>query len=151
MSDRLSVLTDPMWERIEPHLPTRGRGHGAGRGGLWSDHRLAVEGILWRFRTGSPWRDLPTEYAAWQTIYWRLNTWAKDGTFNTILAELRAEAHAEGDLGWVVSIDSSNARAHKHAAGAAKIEPSTAEDDALFPAPDTGGEIELQGSARRAG
>lgn len=69
MPDRLLVLTDLMWAQIEPRLPTRSRGRGAGRGGLWSDHRLVVEGILWRFRTGSPWRDLPTEYGAWQTIY----------------------------------------------------------------------------------
>lgn len=137
-----------MWERIEPHLPTRGRGPGSGRGSLWSDHRLAVEGILWRFRTGSPWRDLPADYGVWQTIYWRFNTWSKDGTFNTILAALQAESHAKGDLEWVVSIDSSNARAHKHAAGAPIIGP---EQDALFPADITGGQIELQESARRAG
>lgn len=150
MPDRLFVLTDSTWARIEPHLPSRGRGRGAGRGGLWSDHRLAVEGIMWRFRTGSPWRDLPAEYGAWQTIYWRFNTWAKDGTFNTILSELQADAHAEGELEWVVSIDSSNARAHKHAAGAAKLDPTEDGQDALFPTPDTGGQIELQGCARRA-
>ena len=148
MPDRLFVLADPTWERIEPHLPTRGRGRGAGRGGLWSDHRLALEGILWRFRTGSPWRDLPTEYGAWQTIYWRFNTWAKDGVFNKILSELQAEAHAAGDLEWVLSVDSSNARAHKHAAGAAKINLTEDGQDVLFLAPDTGGKVELQGFAR---
>jgi len=148
VSDRLFVLTDAMWERVEPHLPTRGRGRGAGRGGLWSDHRLVVEGILWRFRTGSPWRDLPADYGAWQTIYWRFNTWSKDGTFNTILSELQADAHEEDGIDWVVSIDSSNARAHKHAAGAPVIH---GHDDVAGPAGTTGGEIELQEFVRRAG
>lgn len=62
---------------------------------------------MWRFRTGSPWRDLPADYGAWQTIYWRFNTWSKDGTFNRILAELQAEAYGHADLEWTVSIDSS--------------------------------------------
>lgn len=66
----------------------------------------------------------------------------KNGTFNTILAELQADAHAEGDLERVVSIDSSNARAHEHAAGAARVNPAEDDQDALFPAPDTGGKIE---------
>jgi transposase len=118
--ERLFVLTDSMWEQIEPHLPKRTRENWKGRGAPGGDHRRAVEGIMWRFRTGSPWRDLPADYGAWQTIYWRFNTWPKDGTFNRILAELQADADA--DLEWTVSIDSSNARAHKHAAGAASID-----------------------------
>ena len=117
-------------------------------GGLWSDHRLVVEGILWRFRTGSPWRDLPGDYGAWQTTYWRFNTWSKDGTFNTILSQLQADAHDRDDIDWVASIDSCNARAHKHAAGAPV---TNSHGDAAVPAGATGGEIELQGSARRAG
>lgn len=113
MTDR-RVLSDDMWARLEPLLPSRV----PRRGGQWSDHRGVVEAIIWRFRTGSPWRDLPAGFPAWQTVWWRFDRWAKDGTLDKILTELQGRAHAEGELEWVVSIDSTIARAHQHAAGA---------------------------------
>ena len=57
-------LTDEAWARIAPLLPEYGR-----RGGRWRDHREVVNGILWRLRTGAPWRDLPERYGPWQTCY----------------------------------------------------------------------------------
>src|SRR3954447_25934129 len=94
-----------------------------GRGGRWSDHRPVVEAICWRFRTGSPWRDLPADFPSWQTVWWRFDRWAKDGTWDRVLVELQGQAQAVADLEWVVSVDSTHsmvARAHQHAAGAAK-------------------------------
>lgn len=108
------VLTDGMWARLEPLLPSRE----PRRGGQWTDHREVVEAIIWRFRTGSPWRDLPPEFPPWQTVWWRFDRWAKDGTLDRVLTELQGHAHAEGELEWVVSVDSTIARAHQHAAGA---------------------------------
>src|SRR4028118_1058466 len=55
-------LTDKSWEWIAPLLPENGR-----RGRRWRDHRAAVHGILWKSRTGAPWRDLPSCYGPWQT------------------------------------------------------------------------------------
>ena len=52
---RRGEITDRAWEQIEPLLP---RGGGK-RGGQWRDHRTVINGILWKLRTGSPWRDLP--------------------------------------------------------------------------------------------
>lgn len=150
--DRKFVLTDEQWERIEPHLPKRTKDNWVGRGRPWGDHRTVMEGIIYRFRVGCPWRDVPADYGVWQTVYDRFNTWSKDGTFNTILSELQADAYGKGDLEWVVSIDSSNARAHKHAAGAQPVtltEPAGDREDATSPEQHTGGKIELQGSARR--
>jgi transposase len=77
-----------------------------------------VEAIIWRFRTGSPWRDLPEDFPAWQTVWWRFDRWSKDGTWDRVLTELQGQAHAAGELEWVVSVDSTIARAHQHAAGA---------------------------------
>ena len=77
-----------------------------------------VEAIIWRFRTGSPWRDLPAGFPPWQTVWWRFDRWAKDGMFDRVLAELQGFADAAGELEWVVSVDSTIARAHQHAAGA---------------------------------
>jgi transposase len=42
-------LTDKAWEQIAPLLPENGR-----RGGRWRDHRLVINGTLWKLRTGSP-------------------------------------------------------------------------------------------------
>ena len=111
---RASVLTDEMWARIEPVLPDRS----PRRGGRWIDHRPVVEAICWRFRTGSPWRDLPADFPSWQTVWWRFDQWAKNGTWDRVLGELQGQAHAVADLEWVVSVDSTVARAHQHAAGA---------------------------------
>lgn len=126
---RAGVLSDQLWARIEPLLPDRARR----RGGRWGDHRWVIEAICWRFRTGSPWRDLPHDFPAWQTVWWRFDRWAKDGTWDRVLVELQGQAHAVADLEWVVSVDSTVARAHQHAAGARKASP--------------GGSGELQGSA----
>ena len=100
---------------LEPLLPTwKGNGHPI------ADMRLVMEGIAWRFRTGAPWRDVPEHFGNWNTIYCRFNDWAKDGTWDTILTSLQGEAHAAGELEWVVSVDSTIARAHQHAAGASR-------------------------------
>jgi transposase len=133
---RLQLLSDDMWARIEPLLPDRT----PRRGGRWRDHRLVVEAICWRFRTGSPWRDLPAEFGAWQTVWYRFDLWAKDGTLDRVLTVLQGHAHAVAELDWVVSVDSTIARAHQHAAGARRevVENATTH---------TGGLVESQGSA----
>jgi transposase len=109
---RTRLLTDEMWARIEPLLPDRA----PRSGGRWGDHRPVVEAVCWRFRTGSPWRDLPSEFPAWQTVWWRFDRWAKDGTWDRVLTAWQGDAHASGELEWLVSIDSTIARAHQHAA-----------------------------------
>lgn len=108
------VLTDEMWARLEPLLPDRT----PRRGGQWRDHRDVVEAIIWRTRTGSPWRDLPADFPSYQTVWYRLDRWAKDGTLDAVLKTLQGDAHAAGDLEWVVAVDSTIARAHQHSAGA---------------------------------
>lgn len=111
------VLTDEMWARLEPLLPDRT----PRRGGRWGDHREVVEAIIWRLRTGSPWRDLPADFPSYQTVWWRFDRWAKDGTLDRVLVALQGQAQAAGDVEWVVSVDSTIARAHQHAAGAPRV------------------------------
>jgi transposase len=81
----------------------------------FSDHRRVVEGIVWRFRTGSPWRDVPAEFGPWQTVWRRHYDLSSDGTWDKIHAELLADADAAGELVWDVSVDSTVNRAHQHA------------------------------------
>src|SRR3954465_4553138 len=116
---RAGMLTDEMGARIEPLLPDRV----PRRGGRWSDHRPVVEAICWRLRTGSPWRDLPGDFPARPQVWWRFDRWAKGGTWDRVLLELQGHAHAVADLEWVVSVDSTVARAHQHAAGARRRTP----------------------------
>lgn len=78
-----------------------------------------INGILWKLRTGAPWRDVPERYGPWKTCHERLRRWTDDGTWDAILA--RAQVYDDGQpVEWVISVDSSVVRAHQHAAGAHK-------------------------------
>ncbi|MET7648834.1 IS5 family transposase [Streptomyces sp. NPDC005426] len=107
-------LTDAQWARIEPLLPNR-----TGR-----DHREVIDAIAWKFQTGSRWIHLPEKYGNWRGVYNRLRMWAIDGTWERVFTALVAQADADEDLSWVVSVDSTVLRAHQHAAGARKGAPT---------------------------
>ncbi|MFJ8567551.1 IS5 family transposase [Streptomyces sp. NPDC093514] len=112
-------LTNAEWVRLEPHLPASGL-----RGGRWCDHRQVVNGILFRVRTGIPWRDLPERYGSWKTVYERHRRWSADGTWDRILRSVQADTDLGGRLDWsMVGVDSITCRAHQHAAGARKAAP----------------------------
>jgi transposase len=108
-------LTDKAWEQLAPQLPPNG-----GRGQQWAEHRRVINGILWKLRTGAPWRDLPQRYGSWKPCYDRLVRWRRDGTWDRWLAHAQTKSDAVGEVEWEVSLDSSVVRAHQHAAGARK-------------------------------
>jgi transposase len=83
-------------------------------------HRPVVEGIVFRLRTGIPWRDLPREFGAWQTVHRRHQKWSTDGTWDRVLAQLQAAADASGGIDWRCSVDSATARVHQHGATAGR-------------------------------
>ena len=80
--------------------------------------RQLIDGIGWRARTGSPWRDVPGSYGRWQTIYGLFRRWQRDGTWAQVVTRLQAAADAAGRICWQLSVDSTVCRAHQHAAGA---------------------------------
>lgn len=136
-------LADAEWARLEPLLPDRT----PQRGGRWADHRRALNGVFWRTRTGSPWRDLPAEYGNWKTVYNRHRRWAGDGTWEDILDRLRAGTDEAEGQAWTAAVDSAVVRAHQHAAGARHaapkdIDPARLAPVVLYPAGHTGGGIE---------
>lgn len=104
-----------MWNRIAPLMPAD-----PVRGRRWADHHRTLEAIAWKYRTNSPWRDLPEELGSFQTAHKRLIRWAVDGTWEMIFAAVLAAADADDDIDWTVSVDSTVVRAHQHAAGARK-------------------------------
>ena len=97
-------LTEEAWGVIAPLLPAGGH-----RGGQWRDHRTVSNGILWKLRTGAPWRDVPERYGPWQTCAERLYRWRRDGTWDRILAHAQTRSDAVGEVVWEVSIDSTTA------------------------------------------
>ncbi|MFJ7278268.1 IS5 family transposase [Kitasatospora sp. NPDC098663] len=118
-------MTDAQWARIEPLLPART----PKRGGRWRDHRQVIDAIAWKFRTGSQGVHLPAEYGSWKGVCTRLRNWAIDGTWARVFTALLAQADAEGDLDWVVAVDSTIVRAHQNAAGARRTGAPAAEPD----------------------
>jgi transposase len=132
-------LTDAEWARLEPLLPDRT----PRRGGRWADHRQVLNGVFWRTRCGLPWRDLPTQYGHWKTVYNRHRRWSGDETWVKILEELRRDADAHEGSGWTVGIDAGVVRAHQHAAGARHEPPADVAAEVLAPVElGTGGRVE---------
>jgi len=113
-------LTDTAWVAIAPLLPSDGR-----RGRPWADHRKVINGILWKVRTGAPWRDLPERYGPWQTCYDRFVRWRRDGTWERLLSLVHGKSDAVSDVLVEVSFDSTVVRAHQHATGARRVQSRT--------------------------
>ena len=109
-------LTDGQWAVLQPLLPV---GRRSGRPATWSKRQL-IDGIRWRVRVGAPWRDVPERYGSWPAVYALFRRWQRDGTWARLLTALQAVADAAGRITWDVSVDSTIARAHQHAAGARK-------------------------------
>jgi transposase len=127
---RGEVLSDQMWARLEPLLPPL---QGA-MGRPMMPHRLVLEGLLYRYRTSVPWRDLPEQFGPWQTVWKRHRRFTLDGTWDRVLTALQAEADSRGAIDWNVSVDSTIARVHQHGANAAR--------SVVGPTSHTGGSLE---------
>ena len=108
---RRYALRDDQWERIEGLLPGREGWVGV----TAKDNRLFVEAVLYRYRAGIPWRDLPERFGAWKKVHTRFCRWAKAGVWERIFRHLAGDADNEYAM-----IDSTVVRAHQHSAGAAK-------------------------------
>jgi len=106
---RRHELTDFEWKIIEPLLPNKPRGVPR------VNDRRVLNGILWRFRTGSPWRDIPDRYGPPTTCYNRFVRWREAGVWDRILDAVSAAY--DGDL---IMIDSSCGRVHQHGASGKK-------------------------------
>lgn len=79
--------------------------------------RTIVEARLYRMRVGCPWRDLPTEFGCWNSIYQKFNRGSSQGKLMSIFKALVQEPALEWEF-----IDGSIVKAHQHSAGAASQE-----------------------------
>jgi len=108
---RRYALRDDQWERIKDFLPGR-EGH---VGGTAADNRLFVDAVLYRYRAGVPWRDLPERFGDWKNTHRRWSRWTESGILEKIFKQLAGDADHEYAM-----IDSTIVRAHQHSAGAQK-------------------------------
>lgn len=106
-----TFLTDAQWERLQPLLP--GQAHTPGV--TAKDTRLFVEAVLWRLRCGVSWRDLPTRFGPWITVFRRFTRWKNKGVWDRLLRALQDETGL-----YELMVDSTSVRAHQAAAGAPK-------------------------------
>jgi transposase len=109
---RFQLLSDEQWTLIEDLLPART--HRQGR--PFADARSMIEGIIYRYRCGIAWRDVPSVFGPWQTIWTWHRRLSANGTWDVLLTRLLAVADAAGIIDWSVSAASTIARAHQHAA-----------------------------------
>ena len=117
---RRYALRDDQWVRIEGLLPGR-----VGHVGVTArDNRLFVEAVLYRYRAGIPWRDLPERFGDPIKVHTRFSRWAKSGVWARVFAHLAADADNEYAM-----IDSTIVRAHQHSAGAKKKMAKTKRSD----------------------
>src|SRR3954468_4558375 len=101
------ALTDDQWERLQKVLPRRKRGPAAKR-----SERQFIDAVLYRAKTGVPWRDLPERFGPWKSVYNRFSNWADRGAWLHIFKELQLELDEVGSI-----IDVTVVRAHQDAWG----------------------------------
>src|ERR1700742_3333185 len=101
------ALTDAQWRRLQRVLPRQRAGPEAIRG-----NRLFIEAVLYRAKTGVPWRDLPERFGPWKSVYNRFSNWAERGEWLHIFKELQLELDEVGSI-----IDGTVIRAHQDASG----------------------------------
>ncbi|MFG1477000.1 IS5 family transposase [Xanthobacter agilis] len=109
MTRRRHELTDHEWSILSPLLPNKPRGVPR------VDDRRVLNGILWRFRTGSPWAEVPERYGPPTTCYNRFVRWRKAGVWDRLL-----QAVSDAYDGDIVMIDSTCVRVHQHGANGKK-------------------------------
>lgn len=113
------LLNDHQWKQIEPVLPKTKKTSARGRPP--ADRRKVVNGIFWILRTGAPWRDLPDEFGAWQTVWRLFDRWNGDGTLDRLVQALQASRIKSGDRHHELwCIDGSVVRAARCAGGGGK-------------------------------
>lgn len=110
MAHRYALKND-QWNRIKDFLP----GKEGDVGVTAADNRLFVDAVLYRYRAGVAWRDLPERFGGWNSIARRHKRWSDKGVWRKIFEHLSEDADNEYAM-----IDSTIVRAHQHSAGAKK-------------------------------
>ena len=106
-------LTEAEWRVLKGLLPIEREAGKRGRGRPPEDNRNIINGIRWRLRCGTPWRDVPEKYGNWNSIYRRFRRWSASGVRESVAITLGETMTESGHY----NIDSTSVRAHVSAAG----------------------------------
>ena len=106
---RRYAIRDEQWQQIERLLPGRAETVGV----TAKDNRLFVDAVLYRYRAGIPWRDLPERFGDWKNVQRRWSRWAASGVWERVFTTLATDV----DNAYAM-IDATIVRAHQHSAGA---------------------------------
>src|SRR4051812_26800926 len=101
------ALTDEQWRRLQRVLPPQRTGPAAIRG-----DRLFIEAVLFRAKTGMPWRDLPERFGPWKSVYNRFANWARKDAWADLFQALRIDVDETASI-----VDGTIVRAHQDASG----------------------------------
>lgn len=101
------ALTDDQWARVQPLLPWRAQGRKSTRG-----DRLFVDAVIYRAKTGVPWRDIPERFGPWKSVYNRFSNWAAKDAWADLFRELQIGVDETASIA-----DASVVRAHQDASG----------------------------------
>src|SRR3954470_13516980 len=88
---RRYALRDDQWDRIKDQLPGRDGWVGV----TAADNRLFVEAVIYRYRAGIPWRDLPERFGEWKNVHRRFSRWSQSGVWERVFQLLAADADNE--------------------------------------------------------
>jgi transposase len=116
------VVSDAVWAKVASLLP----GKTSDSGVTAKDNRLFLEAVLWRVRAGLPWRDLPSGFGRWNSVFQRFRRWVRAGVFDRVFELLSDEPDFEYAL-----VDGTIVSAHQKASGAKgglKTRPSAARE-----------------------
>lgn len=95
------VITDELWEKIQPFIPARANTHPRGGGRKPKDDRLVFESILFVLRYGCKWNALNASgLCPSSTVHDRFQKWAKAGVFHRLLEEGLLDHEATKSIDW---------------------------------------------------
>jgi transposase len=106
MTARRYALRDDQWAALAPLLPGRADTVGV----TARDNRLFIKAVLYRYRAGIPWRDLPERFGDWKNVHRRHTRWAQSGVWERVFKVLCADPDNEYAM-----IDATVVRALQHA------------------------------------
>jgi transposase len=100
-------ITSKEWERIQKFFPPEKTGK---RGRPAKSNRDMLNGMLWIARSGAQWREMPSCYGPWQTVYSRFAKWRDNGILENVFRALSSDADIKN-----ISIDSTCVKVHQSA------------------------------------
>lgn len=91
-------VSDELWKRIEPVLQKAYPAKPRGRRRI--DLRKALDGIIFRLRSGCQWNQLPERFGDDSSVHRWFQRWSKDGFFEQLWAILLTECEELGGVDW---------------------------------------------------